>query len=135
MRLVISIAVLALAACGGSSSGGGTTQDLVAELTIHSGSITTQTGTTAASIQVPNPGSIRFTNGDTVAHTIVVPTGSSNDCNPLNVGTIQPGASTPTVIVNNSTSGNEICTFSDSANPALSGNITILTQATGGSGY
>jgi hypothetical protein len=135
MRLVISLSVLALAACGGSSSGGGgTTQAQVAELTIHSSSITTQTGS-AASIQVPNPGNIRFTNGDTVAHTIVVPANSSNDCAPLNVGTIPPGASTPTVVVVNNTSSSEVCTFSDSTNPSLSGNITILTLSTGGSGY
>lgn len=135
MRLIISISVLGLVACGGSSSGGGgTTQDQIADLTIHSTSITTQTGG-SASIQVPNPANIRFTNGDTAPHTIVVPASASNDCRPLNVGTIPAGATTPTVVLINSTSGSEVCTFSDSANPALSGNITILTLATGGSGY
>ena len=135
MRLVISISVLALAACGGGSSGGGQpAQAQIAELTIHSSSITTQSGG-PASIQVPNPANIRFTNGDTVAHNIVVPAGASTDCRPLNVGTIPPSASTATIVLTNNTSGSEVCTFSDSANPALSGNITIGTLGTGGSGY
>lgn len=134
MRVVISVTVLALAACGGSSGGGGPAQAQVADLTIHSSSITTQSGG-SASIQVPNPGNIRFTNGDTAAHTIVVPAGSPGDCAPLNVGTIAAGATTPTIVVTNNTSGSEVCTFSDSANPSISGNITILTLSTGGSGY
>lgn len=134
MRLVISISVLALAACGGSSSGGGPSQPQIADLTIHSNSITTQSGG-AASIQVPNPANIRFTNGDTASHTIVVPASASPDCRPLNVGTIPAGASTATIVLTNNTAANEVCTFSDSANAALSGNITIGTLGTGGSGY
>jgi len=135
MRLVISISVLALAACGGGSSGGGQpSQPQIAELTIHSSSITTQSGG-AASIQVPNPANIRFTNGDTASHTIVVPANASTDCRPLNIGTIPPNASTGTIVLTNNTAANEVCTFNDSANPALSGNITIGTLGTGGSGY
>jgi hypothetical protein len=136
MRLPVCLSLLAIVACGGSSGGGGTTQDQVAILTITSGGIRTQTGG-SATFSVPNPGMIQFVNHDSVAHAITVAAGSSADCNALNTGSIAAGASTANISVTNSTTANEVCSFSDSTNPsaAFTGSITILTTSTGGGGY
>jgi hypothetical protein len=135
MRYAVSLSLLALVACGGSSGSTTTgTTDPVAILTIKPGGITTQTGG-SATFSVPNPGVVQFTNGDTAAHSIKS-TGPA-DCNALNTGTIAAGASTAELVLSNNTTANEICSFSDSLNPspAFSGQVTILTSNTGGSGY
>jgi hypothetical protein len=136
MRLVGSLSiVLALAACGGGSSGPRTTQDTVAVLTIRSTGITTQTGGSAI-FSVPNPGFVQFTNADTVSHTIVASNANTiPDCNPLGAGSIAPGTSTGMIQLSNTNGTNESCTFSDSTNAAISGTVTILPGQTGGNGY
>jgi len=133
MRLPVCLSLLAMAACGGS---GGGARDQVAILTITSGGITTQTGG-SATFSVPNPGRIQFVNHDSVAHAITVAASSPADCNVLNTGSIAAGASTPNISISNTSSAEEVCSFSDSTNPspAFTGSVTVLTTSTGGGGY
>jgi len=136
MRYAVSLSLLSLVACGGSSGSTTTTgtTDPVAILTIKPSGITTQTGG-SATFSVPNPGVVQFINSDTAAHAIT--SSGSTDCSTLNTGTIAAGASTGQLVLNNTTTANESCSFSDSLNPApaFSGQVTILTSNTGGSGY
>jgi hypothetical protein len=134
MRPSVVLSLLALAACGGSSNGGGPPPPpSVAILTISGSGIKTQTGTSAI-ISVPNPGFVQFVNSDSVAHAMV---STDPGCSPLNTGNIAPGASTSQITLTNTTTANVICNFTDSTNSAaaFTGQVTILTSNTGGSGY
>jgi hypothetical protein len=136
MRYFISLSLLAVVACGGGSSGGGTPVDTVAQLTIKNTGITTQTGNPASGVQVPNPGLVMFINSDAAPHNIA---SSSAGCGSLNSGNLQTGQSSPTITLSNTTSANIVCDFSDTLNPAnaaLKGQVVILTSGAGtGSGY
>jgi hypothetical protein len=154
MRYVVPLSLLALFACGGSSSNTPTTNDTVAQLSIKSTGITTQTGVAVASgISVPTPGFVVFTNNDSVAHTVSNTAGNPSDCTPLTtIGTLQPNVASAQLTLTNTTSADVVCSFSaptatsglnapgagspDATSPALTGSITILTTSTGtGSGY
>jgi hypothetical protein len=137
MRYVASLSLLALFACGGSSSNTATTTDQVAQLSIKSTGITTQTGVSLASgISVPNPGFVVFTNNDTAAHAIA---SSSPNCDALTTGTLAPGALSSQITLTNTTSADVTCSFNDTLNPsntAFVGSVIILTTSIGtGSGY
>ena len=136
MRFAASLSLLALVACGGS--GGGSSTPTVAVLTITSAGISSPTG--SATVSIPNPGNVKFTNADTVSHNIMLSSvggTAPTDCNPLNVGVIAAGASSAQLALINNTTANETCSFVDASNAsaAFSGSITILTTNTGGSGY
>jgi hypothetical protein len=83
---------------------------------------------------VPNPGFVQFVNSDTVAHAMV---STDSGCSPLNTGSIAAGASTQQITLTNSGTSNIVCNFTDStnSNAAFTGQVTILTSNTGGSGY
>ena len=133
MRYGVTLSLLALVACGGTDSGGGTT-DQVAQLSIKSTGISTQTGGSAI-FSVPNPGVVQFTNSDTAAHNIA---SSDAGCGALTTGNLAAGATSGQIILTNSTSANIVCSFKDTLNPtaaAFTGTVTILTSSTGGSGY
>jgi hypothetical protein len=137
MRYVVPLSLLTLFACGGSSSNTPTTNDTVAQLSIKSTGITTQTGVAVASgISVPNPGFVVFTNNDTVTHAIA---SSSPDCGALTTGNLTAGVSSSQITLTNTTSADVVCSFNDTLNPsnaAFVGSVTILTTSTGtGSGY
>jgi hypothetical protein len=136
MRYLVSISLLALVACGGSSNNsGGTTTDTVAQLTIKNTGITTQTGG-GATFSVPNPGAVIFINSDTAPHSIA---SSSPGCGQLSTGNLAAGASSSQLTLSNTTSANLVCAFNDTLNPAntaFQGQVTILTSGAGtGSGY
>jgi plastocyanin len=135
MRYGVTLSLLALVACGGtSSSTTGGTNDQVAILSIKSTGISTQTGG-AATFSVPNPGAVQFTNSDTAPHNIA---STDSGCGALNTGTLAAGASSSTLTLTNPGTTDIACTFKDTLNPtaaAFTGTVTILTSSTGGSGY
>lgn len=133
MRLGSSFAlsaVVALCACGGSSSGGGNgtcNPGATAAITIS------HTGISPSAVCVlPSGGSVAFNNTDTTQHDIE---SSSVDCPELNVGAIAGGTHGTATF---STATQKTCTFHDAvnaSNTAFQGTVAVTSAPAQGPGY
>jgi plastocyanin len=122
-HVLIVCSALFAAACGGSGysspSNPSTSGVSAATITIAGGAVSPAAVTIAASYRVT------FVNNDTVAHTMASdPHPAHTDCPALNVGTISPGQSRDSGVLNVV----RTCGFHDHDNPdnaALKGAITV----------
>ena len=126
--VAIGMAAAALASCGGDApaagAGGGTcTPGTTAGITI------TATGVSPKAVCVLPAGTVRFTNSDTVAHTVQ----SVGGCTQLDLGPIAPaGSATATFPIE------ALCSFRDAAAPtsvAFQGTVAVTVAPATGGGY
>ncbi|HET8725283.1 MAG TPA: hypothetical protein VFM53_13890 [Anaeromyxobacteraceae bacterium] len=122
-------AVLGLAACGGSSGtttgGGGNSCTPGTTATIN----VAAAGVAPKAVCVLPGGTVRFNNGDTVAHDIE----SDGSCAELNLGSIAPGSFKSATFPNLGS-----CAFHDAAAPAntaFQGTVAVTEATTTGPGY
>lgn len=122
-----------LGACGGSdNTGGGATCTPGATTTVT----ITASGVSPKAVCVqpstaPTNGIVRFTNNDTVAHSVVH---SGSTCAELDVGPIAPGTTASSAPLATAA----VCQYHDPAAPtntAFQGTVAVTTGTVGGPGY
>jgi plastocyanin len=117
MRIAMIVVAFAFVACGGGGGGGGGGPT---EAPVH----ITATGFNNSSITIPSGGRVHFFNDDTKSHQV------TSNCTELNTQPIPAGGNSlqPTM------TGPLSCNYSDTANAALAGSVSVSAPGTGGGG-